>query len=210
MSNRIRTIIVIVVVFLLALVLVNYLGDDKADASTNEGVCGPLTSGKIDTTGDPQTVTVTLSAEEIAAGKVITGYCVKAGSDKQEDGGPEYVELDTPVTTITFGHSTGKAVSHYSYTVGVKPTEEPTTPTETPTTPTETPTTPTETPTTPTETPNNTPSTVPNPGKPVQMTECVDGVFVTTLDGEVVSESGTCDEATTSSSTPTVAQEEGL
>ena len=31
-----------------------------------------------------------------------------------------------------------------------------------------------------------------------------------TVDGEVVSESGTCDEATTTSSVPTPAQEEGL
>jgi hypothetical protein len=135
-----------------------------ANATTDQ-VCGPLTSGKIDTAGDPKTVTVTLSDEDIAAGKVITGYCVKAGSAQQTDGGPVYVTLDPPVTTITFGHPSGKDVSHYSYSVGVATTPTtptPTTPTETPTTPTETPTTTTpapETPTTPTpETPTSTPT----------------------------------------------------
>ena len=71
-------------------------------------VCDPLDSGKIDTTGDPLTVTVTAPA-----GFLISGYCVKAGS-AQSGGGPEYITLGTPVASYTFGHSTGKAVSHYS------------------------------------------------------------------------------------------------
>jgi hypothetical protein len=73
-----------------------------------EQVCKPLDSGKIDTSGDPATVPVT--APE---GFLISGYCVKAGSANQGDG-PEYVTLVTPVASITFGHSSGKAVSHYS------------------------------------------------------------------------------------------------
>ncbi|WP_165354470.1 hypothetical protein [Nocardioides glacieisoli] len=127
----------------------------------SDQVCGPLTSGKIDTSGDPETVTITLSDADIAAGKVITGYCVKAGSAQQADGGPVYVTLDPPVTTITFGHPTGKDVSHYSYSVGV--TTTPTTPTpETPTT-----TTPTEeTPTTTTPTPETPTATTPIPETP--------------------------------------------
>ena len=123
-----------------------------ANANTDQ-VCGPLTSGKIDTAGNPKTITITLSDEDIAAGKVITGYCVKAGSAEQTDGGPVYVTLDPPVTTITFGHPSGKDVSHYSYSVAAStPPTTSTTPTSTETpVPTETPTVPTETPSTPTE-----------------------------------------------------------
>jgi hypothetical protein len=125
-----------------------------ANAETDQ-VCGPLTSGKIDTSGDPATVTVTLSDADIAAGKVITGYCVKAGSAQQADGGPVYVTLDPPVTTITFGHPTGKDVSHYSYSVGV--TTPPTTTPETTTPETTTPETTTPETTTPeTTTPETT------------------------------------------------------
>lgn len=77
-------------------------------------VCEPLSSGKIDTTGDPATVTLTAPD-----GMVITGYCVKAGSAKQGDG-PVYVELDRSqwVSAITISHPTGKAVSHYSFSLG--------------------------------------------------------------------------------------------
>jgi hypothetical protein len=101
-----------------------------------------------------------------------------------------------------------------------------TTPPVTPETPTETPTTPTETPTVPTETPTETPSETPQPepeqpeqpepdkpGKPdkpdnTTVTECVDGVFVTTVNGEVISESGSCDESLKRATV--YAQEEGL
>ncbi|HEX5861118.1 MAG TPA: hypothetical protein VFY58_04705, partial [Nocardioides sp.] len=48
------------------------------------GVCSGLDSGKIDTTGNPKSVTLT--APE---GQLITGYCVKAGSTKN-GGGPVY------------------------------------------------------------------------------------------------------------------------
>jgi hypothetical protein len=105
---------------------------------------------------------------------------------------------------------------------------DPETPTETPTTtppvPTETPTVtpPVPTPTTPTETPSETPQPEPEqpeqpepdkPGKPdkpdnTTVTECVDGVFVTTVDGEVISESGSCDESLKRATV--YAQEEGL
>ena len=75
-------------------------------------VCAGLSSGKIDTQGDPQTVTLT--APE---GMVITGYCVKAGSGNQGDG-REYVVLDPAAyaATLVISHSSGKAVSHYSFT----------------------------------------------------------------------------------------------
>ena len=96
------------VVFALVVTVGVVLFSAPAYATPNEGVCAGLDSGKIDTTGDPQTVTVTAPA-----GKVIVEYCVKAGSIKQGNG-PEYVVVDPGVGTITFGHSTGKAVSHYA------------------------------------------------------------------------------------------------
>jgi hypothetical protein len=117
------------------------------------------------------------------------------------------------------------------------PTETPTTPTETPTVPTETPTvtpeTPTETPTesVPTETPTVNPETpeqeqtpepdkdkdepvkpprsTPQPPKNVQVIACVDGVWTTTVNGEVISESGSC-EVTPENSVPQTFSETGL
>ncbi len=132
-------------------------GTVAADAINDAKVCEGLTSGKIDTTGEPQTITITPA--DYPAGNLITGYCVKAGSDNQEGGGPVYVTV-APTASITFGHPSGKAVSHYSFTyappvvVVVPPTPTP----ETPVTPTpETPATPTPTPevsATPTATPD--------------------------------------------------------
>ena len=115
------------------------------------------------------------------------------------------------------------------------PTTEPPTPTETPTTepptPTETPTTtppvttPTEVPTdtsTPSEqpqptpvaptptTPTQPPQPQPEPETSSQQVQCVNGVWVTTVNGQVISRSGTCDRATVTSQQPTVAEEEGL
>jgi len=96
-----------------------------ADAAPSDGqICEGLDSGKIDTTGDPQTVTVTAPD-----GFLIDGYCVKAGSAEQGDGAV-YVTVDPPISSITFGYPGGKAVSHYS--TSYAPIEEPTpTPTET-------------------------------------------------------------------------------
>ena len=89
-----------------------------AQANPNDGgICTGLDSGKIDTTGDPQTVTVT--APE---GKLISGYCVKAGSSNQGDG-PVYVDVDPPVKTLTFGYPGNKAVSHYSLSYVSVPTD---------------------------------------------------------------------------------------
>lgn len=49
-----------------------------------------------------------------------------------------------------------------------------------------------------------------SPKAPVQLTECVDGVFVTTRDGKIISKAGSCDDVTTQASIPTIAREEGL
>lgn len=77
---------------------------------------------KIDTTGDPLTVEVT--APE---GKLIAGYCVKAGSTEGGTGGPATVFVDPPLASITISYPSGKAVSHYSVwyvNVPVEPTCE--------------------------------------------------------------------------------------
>ena len=94
-----------------------------AGAAQASDVCGPLDSGKIDTTGDPSTVTVTAPD-----GFLIDQYCVKAGSSNN-GAGPVYVDVDPHQKTITFGHPSGKDVSHYSvgYTSTPTTTAPPTT-----------------------------------------------------------------------------------
>lgn len=74
-------------------------------------VCPDMDLAKIDTTGDP--LTITLVAPE---GKLISAYCVKSGSDNQ-DLGPKIVELDEPAAEVTIAYAAGgkcKAISHYS------------------------------------------------------------------------------------------------
>jgi hypothetical protein len=87
-----------------------------------EGVCDGLDSGKID-------VKESVASLEISApeGNVITEYCVKAGSIQQGDG-PEYVLVDPPTQTVVIEHSTGKEISHYSFSYEPAPTTPPTTP----------------------------------------------------------------------------------
>lgn len=84
-----------------------------ATATTNNEVCKPLDSGKIDLGGNLQSIT--LHAPE---GKVITGYCVKAGSTKHGDG-PKYI-TGLKSTSVTITYPGGKAISHYSLSYGVK------------------------------------------------------------------------------------------
>ena len=74
--------------------------------------------GKIDVVGIVKSITVT--APE---GKLIAGYCVKAGSAKQGDG-PESFVLQPPVEEITFGHSSGKDISHYTIVFVGKPIDD--------------------------------------------------------------------------------------
>lgn len=99
----------------IAMLLGVALGAAPAMATPGGQVCAPLSSGKIDTTGDPQSVTITAPA-----GQLITGYCVKAGSANQGDG-PVYVTLTQPVASITFAAPSGKSVSHYSYSLTTTP-----------------------------------------------------------------------------------------
>ena len=116
-SRRHASIASMIAVLGLLLAAFGFVGA-PAQANPNDGgICTGLDSGKIDTTGDPQTVTVT--APE---GKLISGYCVKAGSSNQGDG-PVYVDVDPPVKTLTFGYPGNKAVSHYSLSYVSVPTD---------------------------------------------------------------------------------------
>lgn len=89
----------------------------QATPHVREDVCLELDSGKIDTVGDPLSVTVT--APE---GMVITGYCVKAGSINQGDG-PIYFD-GLSLTSLVISYPSGKAVSHYSVSYGPALVEE--------------------------------------------------------------------------------------
>lgn len=88
-------------------------------AITGDGATCPK-DGKVDVKGEQATLEVTAEP-----GYLITGYCVKAGSDKQGDG-PVDVVVDPPAATVTISHPSGKAISHYTLvTVKAGPTPEP-------------------------------------------------------------------------------------
>jgi hypothetical protein len=74
-------------------------------------VCAGGDSGKVDVLGDDTTMTLTAPD-----GYLISGYCVKAGSAKQGLGA-EWHALDPPAASVEISHSSGKAISHYSYTL---------------------------------------------------------------------------------------------
>ncbi len=78
-------------------------------------ICPDSSSGKIDVSGDQTSVTVTAPA-----GQLISGYCVKAGSEKQGLGA-EFVTVNPPQASVTITHSSGKGVSHYSLTFVTAP-----------------------------------------------------------------------------------------
>ena len=121
-----------------------------SSANAQDRVCPPLDSGKIDTTGDPLSVTVTAPD-----GFLIDQYCVKAGS-VQQGNGPVFVDVDPPQKTVTITYPSGKAVSNYSYSLvpegGTTTDTTTTTGTDTTTTGTDTTTTGTDTTTTGTDT----------------------------------------------------------
>jgi hypothetical protein len=84
--------------------------------------------GKVEVVGSETSIVVTAPA-----GMVITGYCVKAGSD-ESDAGVEYVELDPYVTEVTIKHPSGKDISHYTvfYEPASTPSPSPSEPSEEP------------------------------------------------------------------------------
>jgi LPXTG-motif cell wall-anchored protein len=94
----------------------------ETQAPVEEKVCDELDSTKIDLKAG--NTTFEIIADE---GYLITGYCVKAGSALQGDG-PEYVEVDPPQESVIIEHSTGKDISHYSFSQELAPTTPPTTP----------------------------------------------------------------------------------
>ena len=121
-----------------------------ATPSGGESTCPK--DGKVDVTGEQDTLQVTAEP-----GYLITGYCVKAGSDKQGDG-PVDVVVDPPAATVTISHPSGKAISHYTLVtikVGSTPSPSPSVPGSTPS-----PSVPGSTPT-PTE-----PGATPSPSEP--------------------------------------------
>ncbi len=145
--------------------------------SGNDQVCPEGDSGKIDVSGSQASITVT--APE---GKLISGYCVKAGSANQGLG-PESYTVDPPAKTVTITHSSGKDISHYSLTFVDEetPPTETTPPDTTPTETTPTDTTPTETTpseTTPSETtPTGTTGTETTPTETISTEEAESQVF---------------------------------
>jgi LPXTG-motif cell wall-anchored protein len=89
-----------------------------ATPSGGESTCPK--DGKVDVQGEQTTLEVTAEP-----GYLITGYCVKAGSDKQGDG-PFDAVVDPPAATVTISHPSGKAISHYTLvTIKAEPTPEP-------------------------------------------------------------------------------------
>ncbi len=88
------------------------IGVTAASADQPDFICDAYDSGKINTTGDPATVEVT--APE---GKLISGYCVKAGTEKF------FVEVDPPQKTVVVDHPTKDSVSHYALQYVDEPVE---------------------------------------------------------------------------------------
>jgi hypothetical protein len=91
-----------------------------AMAATPAGqICPAGDSGKIDVSGE--NVTLTLTAP---AGKLISGYCVKAGSANQGCGAVSFT-VSPPAASVTITGTCGKAISHYSVTYVDAPHDPP-------------------------------------------------------------------------------------
>jgi hypothetical protein len=94
-----------------------YAGTGGANVPMQAETCTETGAGwqpKIETTGDPASVTVT--APE---GFLIDAYCVKAGQFT------EIITVDPPQATVTIQAPTGQAVSHYQ--IHLVPVTPPTT-----------------------------------------------------------------------------------
>lgn len=84
----------------------------EEESAENDNVCPPLDSGKIDTTGDPMSITIPNAQASLPAGKVIVKYCVKAGSVNQGLG-PKTVPVIPPSTSVTITYpAADKEISH--------------------------------------------------------------------------------------------------
>lgn len=106
-----RTIKALVGASAVALALTAAPGLSPAGAKFTPTICPAYGDGtgdsggspKIDTSGDPQVVTV-----DAPDGYLIDGYCVKAGRDTT------FVSVDPPEASVDISSPNGKAVSHYS------------------------------------------------------------------------------------------------
>lgn len=85
-----------------------------AVATQPDFICEGYDSGKIDTVGDPATVEVTAPAD-----KLISGYCVKAGTEKF------FIEVNPPAKVVVVDHPEKDSVSHYSLVYVDEPKPEP-------------------------------------------------------------------------------------
>lgn len=96
------------------------LDSDDDEESDEESDRGPDTD-KVCPDGDSNGATrvdgsgtsMTITAPD---GFLINWYCVKAGSSVSGTGGPEPHPVDPPQKSVTISHSTGKDISHYSFT----------------------------------------------------------------------------------------------
>lgn len=95
------------------------VGTEKQPTNDTEQVCVPLSSGKIDLPHNPSYYDIVLDDPDM----VITGYCAKAGSANQGEG-PEYFPVPF-LETYRITHSSGKELSHVSWSVAPKPIVEP-------------------------------------------------------------------------------------
>lgn len=132
-----------------------YYGGERYDwpdetRNYDGNVCPDMDVAKTDVSGDKKTIT--LIAPE---GKLISAYCVKAGSYNRGEG-PKVVELPEPLAEVTIAYTVGgkcRDISHYSVAYVDAPTS-PSTP-STPSTPTPSPTPSEETPTETVENPTD-------------------------------------------------------
>ena len=94
------------------------LGAGPASATDTGQVCEGFDSGKIDVQGSHKTLDIVAPT-----GKLIDGYCIKAGSVEQGLG-PKWVDVDPPAAAVTIVYpAADKDISHYalSYTDIVVP-----------------------------------------------------------------------------------------
>lgn len=145
---------------LLTFGLVMFTAGPAGGTPPHDGVC-PTTAGWTGHFPGNNQHQITVTAPP---GLLIAEVCVKAGSVNQGNG-PEYIVFDPPVATVTFVHSSGKEISHYSLRKVPVPTTTTTAPPTTTTTPPTTATTTPTTQTTATTTPPTT-GTVPSTSLP--------------------------------------------
>lgn len=111
------------IIALCAVVSLGWLAPASATPpEPNPGVCPEGGAWSLHLSANDQT-TFTFTAPD---GFLVSSYCVKAGSLNQGNG-PEIFTVDPPAELITFGHSSGKEISHFSVILVADDDEEETT-----------------------------------------------------------------------------------